>query len=91
VHRTVARAEIYEGKLYRAWGIKSGRHGRLPVGAPRSATMATRVYNLLPENAAPIGCEELIERAMQAGIPSLLMPAAVRLLLQYDLVRVKGA
>ena len=47
--------------------------------------------NLLPENAAPIGCEELIERAMQAGIPSLLMPAAVRLLLQYDLVRVKGA
>jgi len=91
VHRSLARAEVNDGKLYRAWAIKSGRHGRLPVGAPRSAELAARVYDLLPENAALIGCEELIERAEQASIPTRLMPACVRLLLQYDLVRVKGA
>ena len=91
VHRSLARAEVNDGKLYRAWAIKSGRHGRLPVGAPRSAELAVRVYDLLPENAALIGCEELIERAEQAGIAARLMPACVRLLLQYDLVRVKGA
>lgn len=91
VHRSVARAEVSEGRLYRVWAIRSGRYGRLPVGTPRSAEMAASVYNLLPENAALIGCEDLVERAAQAGISSLLTPACVRLLLQYDLVRVKGA
>jgi len=90
VHRSVARAEVSDGKLYRTWAIKSGRGGRLPVGNPRSADMAARFYELLPENAATIGCEELTERAARTGIPALLTPACVRLLLQYDLVRVKG-
>lgn len=90
VHRSMARAEVYDGELYRAWAIKSGRHGRLPVGAARSARLAARLYELLPENGALIGCEELTERAAHAGIPERLTAACVRLLLQYDLVRVKG-
>lgn len=90
VHRTMARTEVNDGELYRTWAIKSGRHGRLAVGAERSAKLAARLYELLPENAAQIGCKELTARAAQAGIPPSLMPACVRLLLQYDLVRVKG-
>ncbi len=91
VHRTMARAEIIDGELHRTWAIRSGRHGRLPVGTPRSAKLAARLYELLPENAALISCEELSTRAAQTGIPPRLTPACVHLLLQYDLVRVKGA
>lgn len=90
VHRSMARAEITDGELYRTWAIKSGRHGRLPVGAARSAKLAARLYELLPENAALIGCEELTARAVRAGVPPQLTPAGIWLLLQYDLVRVKG-
>lgn len=90
VHRSMARAEINDGELYRTWAIKSGRHGRLPVGTARSAKLAARLYEILPENAALIGCEELTERAARAGIPPRLTPACIRLLLQYDLVRVRG-
>lgn len=91
VHRTVARADTIDGQLHRAWAIKSGRHGRLPVGTERSAELAARIYALLPENAATIGCEELLERAAVNGVPGALAPACIWLLLQYDLVRVKGA
>jgi hypothetical protein len=90
VHRSMARAEINNGELYRTWAIKSGRCGRLPVGAAPSAKLAARLYELLPENAALIDRKELTERAAQAGIPTRLTPAGIRLLLQYDLVRVKG-
>ncbi len=90
VHRSVARVEVNDGQLYRAWAIKSGRHGRLPVGTPRSADMAARLYAVLPDNATVIGSAVLTEAAAQVGIPPSLLPACVWLLLQYDLVRVKG-
>ena len=90
VHRSTARVEVHEGQLYHAWAIKSGRHGRLPVGTPRSALLVERLYALLPEDAALMGSAALTEAAAQAGIPPSLLPACVWLLLQYDLVHVKG-
>lgn len=90
VHRSVARAEHHEGQLHRIWMLKSGRQGRLPVGTEQSAKLSARLYDILPESAASIDRNELTERAVRAGIPAALTPACVWLLLQYDLVRIKG-
>lgn len=91
VHRTVSRAETVDGQLFRIWGLRNGRYGRLPVGGNRLSAVAARLYECLPENAVTLECAELLERTSAAHIESAIVPACVRLLLRYDLIRVKEA
>lgn len=90
IHRTLSRAEINDGHLYRVWGLRNGRHGRLPVGSNSLSSAVARIYEILPDNAASLTRVELMERAATASVETAFVPACVRLLLRYDLVRVKG-
>lgn len=88
VRSSGSRGEKENGRLQRRWSSRSGQRIPLPVGSEHTASLAQRLYELLPQTVDGMGREELVVQAGKERIDAGEVPGLLWVLWQYDLIRV---
>lgn len=87
IARSGARTERESGRLTCVWNAGRGRWDSAAIGVEQTSRLASRVYDLLPENGSAVSKARVVALAEQAGVPATSLPGLCWIMVQFDLVR----